>query len=309
MSMWPENNFEQDAGNTLSNPAQNSVFFPSIILEPNMFEAATGSELTEPEYLGLLLESVTINDYIFWSSSKDNLGTDVRRVTLSSLLDMLEFEATSPTDAMISALIYAATAKTTPVNADLFALVDSADSNTLKKVTWENIKATVKTYTDTLYAALSHTHSQSDITGLVSALTAKQDEDADLTAIAALTPTDDDILQRKAGVWTNRTMAQLKTDLALVKADVGLGNVDNTSDSTKNSATATLTNKRITPRVTTITSSATPTINTDNCDAVTITALAAAITSMTTNLSGTPSNFDKLIIRIKDNGTARAITW
>ena len=66
---------------------------------------------------------------------------------------------------------------------------------------------------------------------------------------------------------------------------------------------------RILLRVTTITSSATPTINTDNCDAVTITALATAITSFTTNLTGTPNNFDKLIIRIKDDGTARAITW
>jgi len=66
---------------------------------------------------------------------------------------------------------------------------------------------------------------------------------------------------------------------------------------------------RFVPRVTTITSSGTPTINTDSCDAVTITAQAAAITSMTTNLSGTPNNFDRLTIRIKDNGTARAITW
>lgn len=74
-------------------------------------------------------------------------------------------------------------------------------------------------------------------------------------------------------------------------------------------STTTFTNKRITPRITTITSHATPTINTDNCDAVTITAQAEAITSMTTNLSGTPTNFQKLIIRIKDNGTARAITW
>jgi hypothetical protein len=62
-------------------------------------------------------------------------------------------------------------------------------------------------------------------------------------------------------------------------------------------------------RVTTITSSATPTINTDNCDAVTITALAVAITSFTTNLSGSPSNFQTLIIRIKDDGTARALAW
>lgn len=65
----------------------------------------------------------------------------------------------------------------------------------------------------------------------------------------------------------------------------------------------------IIPRITTITSHATPTINTDNCDAVTITAQAADITSMTTNLSGTPVNFQKLIIRIKDDGTARAISW
>ena len=71
----------------------------------------------------------------------------------------------------------------------------------------------------------------------------------------------------------------------------------------------TLTNKRITKRITTITSHATPTINTDNCDCVTITAQAEAITSMTTNLSGTPTNFQTLIIRIKDDGTGRAITW
>lgn len=73
--------------------------------------------------------------------------------------------------------------------------------------------------------------------------------------------------------------------------------------------TVTLTNKRITKRITTITSHATPTINTDNCDAVTITAQGEAITSMTTNLSGTPTNFQSLVIRIKDDGTARAITW
>ena len=65
----------------------------------------------------------------------------------------------------------------------------------------------------------------------------------------------------------------------------------------------------IAPRVSTETSSATPTINTDNVDAHSITAQAADITSMTTNLSWTPTNFQKLIIRLKDDGTARAITW
>lgn len=74
-------------------------------------------------------------------------------------------------------------------------------------------------------------------------------------------------------------------------------------------STTTFTNKRITKRITTITSHATPTVNTDNCDVVTITAQAEAITSMTTNLSGTPTNFQSLVYRILDNGTARAITW
>lgn len=63
------------------------------------------------------------------------------------------------------------------------------------------------------------------------------------------------------------------------------------------------------PRILTITSSATPTINTDSYDCVTITAQAAAITSMTTNRTGTINNFQQLEIRIKDDGTARAITW
>lgn len=38
--------------------------------------------------------------------------------------------------------------------------------------------------------------------------------DADLKAIAQLSPSNDDIVQRKSGAWTNRTMAQLAADLA-----------------------------------------------------------------------------------------------
>ncbi len=41
-----------------------------------------------------------------------------------------------------------------------------------------------------------------------------QGYDADLAAIAALSPANDDVVQRKAGAWTNRTIAQIKTDLA-----------------------------------------------------------------------------------------------
>lgn len=72
--------------------------------------------------------------------------------------------------------------------------------------------------------------------------------------------------------------------------------------------TETLTNKRITRRIDGTTSSATPTINTDNVDEYQLTAQAEDITSFTTNLSGTPTNGQKLIISITGTG-ARAITW
>lgn len=74
-----------------------------------------------------------------------------------------------------------------------------------------------------------------------SALAAKQNLDADLTSIAGLTPAADNVLQYKSGAWANRTPAQLKTDLALTKSDVGLPNVDNTSDAAKPISAATQT--------------------------------------------------------------------
>lgn len=54
---------------------------------------------------------------------------------------------------------------------------------------------------------------------------------------------------------------------------------------------------------------ATPTLNTNSFDIFHLTALATAITSMTTNLSGTPADGDEMRISFTDNGTARAITW
>lgn len=74
-------------------------------------------------------------------------------------------------------------------------------------------------------------------------------------------------------------------------------------------ATGKFTNKRVKKRVGSTASSGTPAINTDNVDLFKITALATNITSMTSSLTGTPDDGDELIIRIKDNGTSRTITW
>jgi len=71
----------------------------------------------------------------------------------------------------------------------------------------------------------------------------------------------------------------------------------------------TLTNKRITPRIVSITGAAggsiTPTG--DTADQYEVTALGAAATFLAP--SGTPVDGQKLTLRIKDNGTARALTW
>lgn len=54
---------------------------------------------------------------------------------------------------------------------------------------------------------------------------------------------------------------------------------------------------------------ATPSINSDIIDFQAFTGLATAITSMTTNLTGTPTEAQKLWLAFTDNGTARAIAW
>lgn len=47
------------------------------------------------------------------------------------------------------------TSKTTPVDADLLALSDSTSTFRIKKLSWANLKATLKTYFDMLYVALT----------------------------------------------------------------------------------------------------------------------------------------------------------
>lgn len=69
-------------------------------------------------------------------------------------------------------------------------------------------------------------------TTVATSLSSKQTLDDDLTAIAALAPANDDIIQRKAGGWVARTMAQLRVDLGfpvdrrfVVPADAGTTNI------------------------------------------------------------------------------------
>ena len=73
-------------------------------------------------------------------------------------------------------------------------------------------------------------------------------------------------------------------------------------------SSGTVSGTRINPRIATPAQSATPAINVDTTDQANISA-NQAITSMTSGLTGTPVDGQKLLLRIKDNGAARAITW
>lgn len=68
----------------------------------------------------------------------------------------------------------------------------------------------------------------------------------------------------------------------------------------------TLTNKRISPRVVTTTDDATAEIDVDVTDQYQLTAVANNTTFTTT---GTPVNGQKLIIRLKDAGVGKTLTW
>lgn len=122
--------------------------------------------------------------------------------------------------------------------------------------------------------------------------------------------------------WGGITAYDLGTSTALTTGTIELGAASDTTLSRSAagvlavegvvipsiSSTNTLTNKRVTPRAGTTTSSATPTINTDNYDYYSLTAQTADITSFTTNLSGTPTDGQKLWISV--TGTAaRALTF
>jgi len=72
------------------------------------------------------------------------------------------------------------------------------------------------------------------------------------------------------------------------------------------SSTSTLTNKAVTQRVVTAASDATAIMDVDVTDVYELTDMAAATVF---TITGTPTDGQKLIVRVKDDGTGRGLTW
>jgi len=128
-----------------------------------------------------------------------------------------------------------------------------------------------------------------------------------VTSVAATVPSFLSITG--SPITTSGTLAISYSGTALPIANGGTGETTLAGASIATYAgTETLTNKWIKPRVLASTAnSATPTLNTDSYDMMVITGQTVAITSFTTNLTGTPVNGQKLWISI--TSTANITAW
>lgn len=84
-------------------------------------------------------------------------------------------------------------------------------------------------------------------------------------------------------------------------------NLNATGGMVTSDGAATLTSKRIDPRVNSVATASTLTPSIADYDQYVITALASSLSILAP--TGSPQNGDKLIFRILDNGTPRALTW
>jgi len=127
--------------------------FTSIQMVTDRF--FTGTSVADHSELGNLdYASANHTGFEPAKGDDDNFVTDDEKTVIGNTSGINSGDDATPaeTTTTIGSLINGADAKTTPVDADMVGLMDSAAANILKKLSWTNIKATLKTYFDTLYS-------------------------------------------------------------------------------------------------------------------------------------------------------------
>jgi len=146
-------------------------------INKNDFKRASGTNLVAVDIAnGALAVSLENNNFLgSWPTNISDPGSAI----ITKKGNFSDNDATVNNDKIYaSAFIPNAATKVTPVDADTVGLFDSEavapNTNILKKVTWVNIKAVLKTYFDTLYATLGANSNITSLSGLTTPLTIAQ---------------------------------------------------------------------------------------------------------------------------------------
>jgi len=198
------------------------------------------------------------------------------------------FTDTVPTNANIATVINASTADTAVEDTDYFPTVLNATS-ILKRFSWAYVKSTLKTYFDTLYGALASANAWSAFQKFSEGI---------------------NIITGKFGYIATSATADAVTDIRL-KNNSGSLSVESCTvlNATKGGGTW-KTGKlkgRLERTISSTTSAASITPDTDTYDTYKLTAQAAALSIV--NPTGSAYDMQELLIYIKDNGTARALSF
>ncbi len=237
------------------------------------------------------------------------------------------------------------TAKVTPVDADVIVIGDSADaSEVAKKTTWANVKATLKTYFDTLYQASGSYLTSANIVATITngVTTNAPSEDAVFDALAlkaplasptftgtVVLPNSQALVTPVLGTPTSGTLTNCNglpvngivddTTSALGVGTLELGHASDTTLSRSAggvlavegvvipsiSSTSTLTNKRTQPRTASSTTSATLTPDVSSANVYFRTTQTEALTIEAP--TGTPVIGETILIYV-DSAGAQTLT-
>jgi len=116
-------------------------------LKNSVIVAATKTKITY-DTQGLITAGNDATTADIADSSNKRYVTDAQLTVIGNTSGTNSGNETTTT---LGATTFAASDKLTPVDADVIGLVDSVTANILKKLTWANLKTTLKTYFDSLY--------------------------------------------------------------------------------------------------------------------------------------------------------------
>lgn len=173
-------------------------------------EVATGTDTTRavtPAGLTSLVASDTAKGIVELATNAETAtGTDaVRAVTPAALAALIATD-------VIRGLVELATNAETATGTDATRAVTPAALASL--IATSSAKGIVQLATTTEATTGTDTAKAITAAGVQAVRALLQPLDSDLTTIAGLTATTDNVIQSKSGAWASRTMAQLATDLA-----------------------------------------------------------------------------------------------